>query len=479
MNKPEKKIIKKDVKKILKQEVGTAAGKAHRAKLRGRDAKRAIQVVHKQAKGGTLSRNPAAMFHRAFTDRDAARLAWMLTVCDPFGKHHWAVPPTMGLGVPLAAPRIYRITMRGFAEANVLGRVYIGANADMWLADPTRATLTNAQPRYGFLGNSVVNGVGNQRGAPVHHTISTYAGCAAATPVIAGSNGYSYPAPSVTAATGLVFTPFPDDFISVQLGGSPTSGDAYQRAQNIAVGLRVRPTAPASGALIPQGVIIMTQQTLGDTVITNAAAANSPTSTGGVDAYSYVSSLFGGPAADELTDEMLARLEWDVMDWPKEKGARGTTWLTAAAIPNQSCALAAYAPKTVGDRIVGFPQLAALGAGMLQGQVVEWEASYIYAFYGGVSYEINAHRGSSAVPAADLTATASAAADHMQLGSPHSPARQAVAATVQPSVSAGDVSSKSASQWLGTGKQVIETATGSTIGELLGEGLGFLGAMLF
>lgn len=475
------KNIRKDVKKILKHEVGTAAGKAHRDKGRERDARRAIKVVHKQAKTGPLTAGTSEMFHRAFTDRDAARLAWMLTVCDPFGKHHWAIPPIISPGIPLSLPRIYRVTMRGFAYANAEGRVFIGANADMWLPDPGRATLTNPQPAYGFLGNNPSNGVGFARGAPVHYTIATYAGCTAATPAIVGSTPKSYPGPQVTACTGLGFCYLPNAFINTQLPGDPTSQDAFQRCTNISVGLRVRPTAPASGALVPQGVLMMTQQILGDTVQTNAAAASTSSAIGGADVYGYLAGLHGTGANSELTNDMIARQEWDVMEWPHDKQGKGSaSWLSAAAIPNQSCSLGAYAPKVTGDAIVGYPQLACVGAGMLEGQAVEFEASYTYAFYGAVSYEVNAHKGQAAVPGSDLADTAASAVPHMSIGGEKSlpPSRQAVAAMVQPAVSSGDLKPSSAAKWVSSGKEVIEAATGSSIGDLIGEGLGFLGAML-
>lgn len=476
--KTNEKKVRRDVKKILKNETGRDFHKSARSERRGADARRAITTVQRQSKSGPLSRAPREMFARAFTERDAARLAWMLTVCDPFGKHHWSVPPTLGLGVPLSQPRIYRITLKGFAVANAAGVVFIGANADQWLPDSFRATGTNAQPRFGYLGNNPANGVGDARGTPVHYTSAAYVGCAAATPVVVGSTSVSYPGPEVTAATGLNFLGFPDDFVNTQLPGDATSGNAYQRCQQLALGLRVRPTAPASGALVPQGVILMTQQTLGDTVQTNAAAASSSSAIGGANCYAYMAGLYATASKTNMTDEMVGRQELDVMEWPRDKQTKAASWLSAAAIPNQSCSLAAYAPKNTGDVVVGYPQLAAIGAGMLEGQTVEFEASYIYAFYGAVSYEVNAHRDQASVPLGDMTSTVSSASQHMAVGSQHSPARQAVASVVQPSVASGELKSGSAAKWVQGGKEVIEAATGSSIGDLIGEGLGFLGAML-
>jgi len=273
---------------------------------------------------------------------------------------------------------------------------------------------------------------------------------------------------------------FPDQFIPSQINLAPASANAMQRAQQISLGLRARPVAPATGQLQPTGALVIVQQVLGDTVQTNPAAANSPTSLGGADAYQWVTGLatgVTGATTSPLTPDQVAISEWDLLTWPKVGGAQ--SWITAAAIPNQSCALQPWVPTQNGTAQTGFPQLSVLGVGLGPGAVVEFEASYVYAFYGAVSYEVNVRKGISPVPSSDLEATVSSAANHMRVGDgAYSPARSAVASVVQPHVDSGDIPKSSAADWIKSGSSAIEAATGSSIGDLIGEGLGFLGAML-
>jgi hypothetical protein len=116
---------------------------------------------------------------------------------------------------------------------------------------------------------------------------------------------------------------------------------------------------------------------------------------------------------------------------------------------------------------------------MLSGQVVQFEGVLIYAFYGGVSYEVNVRKTHDAVPLSDLEATAAAAATQMSVGNPNglTPEKQAVASVVEPAIAAGEVHPSKAADWIKSGTQVIEAATGASIGQLIGEGLGFLGAL--
>lgn len=474
--KQSKKVLRKEAKAIIKREIPKDLTRSTRRQERENRNKRAIRVLNREGKSGALTKGNSSMFRRIFTDRDAARLAWMLTVTDPFGKHNWSIPPVIGLGVPLSAPRMYRVTLKGFAQSNANGRCYIGLNADMWLPNSSATALTVAEPRYGFLGNSTANG--GSRGAPLHYTNSAYVGCAGATPPITGSDWRSYPSSVVTQCTGLTFMTLPDNFINTQLNNNPASANAYQRAQCVSAGLRVRPVAPAAGALVPQGVLLMTQQTLGDTVQTNATAASSPSAIGGVDVYSYMAGLALPAGVNPLTPEMVAIKEVDMLEWPMKD--KGHEWLSAAAIPNQSCALAAWVPPQVGTVQVGQPQLACIGSGMLSGQTIEFEGTLVYAFYGGVSYEVNPRKAAEPVPYADLQATASSAVNHMAIDSPKQsqPSRQAVQSVAQTVVDAGDVSRTSAADWIKSGSTAIEAATGSSIGDLIGEGLGFLASAL-
>jgi hypothetical protein len=468
-----KKILRKDIKNLAKKDVRPSEAKVLKAKKRRNRTKRAISVATQET--STLRAGNSAMFKRLFTDRDAARLAWMLTVTDPFGQHSWAIPPIISPGIPLSLPRIYRYEFNGFAVANASGRVFIGVNADQWLPNASSAAATVPVPYYSYLGNSTANG--GTRGYPVHYTSAAYVGC----PTVTGSSGFSYPGPAIavaSAVTGLNFMQFPDNFINTQLNNASASGNAFQRSTCISCGLRARPVAPASGALVPQGTLLMCQQILGDTVQTNPAAASGTLVIGGADAYAYMTGTVNAPGAlVTISDDMVSTEEWDVMEWPREGKERA--WLTAAAIPNQSCSLGAFVPAQTGTSVVGYPQLAVLGQGMLSGQVVQFQAVLVYAFYGSVSYEVNHQRVSTSVPLGDLSATAAAAASHMAIGGdPVKPAHQAAAATAQTAVDAGELHPSKAVDWLKSGAAAIESATGQTLGDLVGEGLGIVAGLL-
>lgn len=466
------KEVRKEIKKTAKRDVRSVE-KQTKSERRKKDAEQAILVHTKEASRSPLGATSSAMFRRLFTNRDAARFAWMLTVADPFGHHAWSIPPIMSPGVPLSVPRYYRYTFTGFSVANASGRLFIGVNADMWLPNPAASAATVAQPAYCFLGNSTANG--GTRGTPVHYTLSNYIGTA-----VAGSTGTSYPGPSIASAAGLTLMAFPDNFVTTQLNNAPASANAYQRAQCISAGLRVRPQAPAAGATIPQGTLLMVQQILGDTVQTNPAAASGPGVIGGVDAYAYMKGGFTSPGTQTvLTDDMVAYDEWDIMEWPRETKKGGHAWLSAAAIPNQSCSLGAWVPTQTGTALVGYPQLAVLGQGMLQGQVVEFEATLTYAFYGSVSYEVVHQREQTAVPIQDLQATAAAASKHMVVGSNSaSPGQRAAAAVAQTAIDSGELHPSKAVDWIKSGSKAVEAATGSSVGELVGEGLALVASLL-
>jgi hypothetical protein len=471
-NKQQKKKLNNSIKAIE-----SSLSKAEKTKIVKQKAKRktagnAIQAVinREMASKSPIRAGNARMFAKAFTERHAAILGWMLTVTDPFGTEHvHSIPPILAPGIPMSEPRIYRYVFHAIAVANASGRVYIGANADMWLPNLAKTAATVPEPQYCFLGNSTANA--GARGAPVHYTTATYAGT--------GSGiGLSYPSPASSGAVGLNFMSFPDTFIPAQINLAPASANAMQRAQCISVGLRARPITPATGAFQATGALAVVQQILGDTVQTNPAAANAAGALGGADAYQWITGLTSSAAGpNTLTPDQVAFTEWDCLTWPKVGGAQ--SWLGAAAIPNQSCCLQPWVPTQIGSIAVGFPQLAILGVGLGTGASIEFEASYTYAFYGAVSYEVNSRKQSPAVPVGDLEATVASAGSHMRVGGgAYSPARAAVAATVQPHVDSGDVTKSSAGDWVKSGAQSIEAVTGSSIGDLIGEGLGFLGAML-
>lgn len=466
------KKVKSEVKRAIK-EVGRAKGI--------KEGKTPEKALVKELKQGTPTQQATGKyFRRNFTKRDAARMAWMLCVADPFGSKAVPVPATLTPGASMSCPRMYSVTLKNFAVVNAAGCAFIGLNADAWLPNPSAAAGSPPVPYKLYLGNSTSNA--GTRGWPLHYTIQTYVGGGGV-----GATGKSYPSPanSVASATlGITFQQLPDNFIDAQLNGNPASGNAFQRFQCVSAGLRVRPTAPAAGALVQTGVVMMVQQTLGDTVLTNPASANQTASAGGNDCYGYMSGLSnlatGGVTTTNvpgLAPDSIGSEEWDIAEWPKSRNEKN--WLEAAAIPNQSCSFGQWTAGQTGDNTVGYPQVAAIVAGSQSGQQIEYEARLVYAFYGTVSYQENAAALVPSVPVSDLAATVTDGAAHLSISNrATTPKRAGIQAMVQPSIEDGSVHPSNAAAWINSGKEVIESATGSSIGELVGEGLGFLAAAL-
>jgi len=475
----ERALAKKKVTKpviVLTEDEKRQRDKKARSATSTKAAVAAIQAPHVQR-----------YFRRLFSKRDASKLAWLKTVAHPFAGPDVPIPAIIAPGTINDVPRLYPFEATGFAVANSLGRVYIWLNADGWLPSGSASAGTNPVPQYQFLGNSTSNG--GSRGTPAGYTTQTYAGC---TGLVATATGNSFPYPLANGGSnvsGLTFLQLPDNFINTQVNNSPTSGNAYQKYRVVSAGLRARPSAPAPGSLVSSGVLLATQQVQGDNLITNmGAAAGSPGSPGGTDAYAYASgmqSTRGAGSSDltrnpPLTHDQIGTVEWSIEKWPNamsDDGSQEREWLTVAAIPNQSCCFSAYVPAQAGSNYVGYPQLAILGAGLFPGQTVEFQVRMLYEFHGGISYEQQSTFRPPAVPAADLQELMTHT-PHLNVRSPVPVAARPAVALAQQAVDVGDLHPKAATDWIRTGASVIEAATGSTVGELVGEGLGALAAFL-
>lgn len=423
-------------------------------------------------------------YSRRFTERDAWLLAWFHCVTNPW---KYAVPPPFPYAASPGTPRMFPLRITGAAIANSVGACFIWLNADGWFPSPQAVATTAPVPWTPFLGNSTANS--GARGYPAGHTNGSYAGCS---PTIAGSTGLSMPGPTIAVATaiaGVVFQRIPDNFIAGQINTDPVSANASQRYNCVAAGLRVRPSAPAAGTVVPGGVVCMTQQILGDTLIANPVAANGTAAPGGVNCYNYVRSFqttaTGGAvtaAPAPLDDSQIATKEYDLETWPR--GGDGKhDWLEATAVPNQSCCFLALTPPQTGASVVGEPQLVAIGNGLTAGQVVEYEATLIYAFYGIVSYEkygiADAPSRSNPVSSDETARALSVGSGHMRIDSEAGvPGRRATAAFGSEAKFDGVAAAKDIGGWISTGASVVKEVTGLSIPELIGEGLGFLAAIL-
>jgi hypothetical protein len=407
------------------------------------------------------SNTPNAMtrtyLHQFFARKDAARTAWALMVGNPFGDIAVPVPVSLTPGASPACPRMFRVKLTNFATANAAGFVYIGANGDAWSVNTSAVAGSAATPAYLYLGNSTAFGT---RGYPVHWTISTYVGCPLQ---VTGSDSNSYPGSQVTLAngvTGLGFAQLPDGFITGQTDCSVGAANLIQRYSNVAVGLRARPT---TAALAAQGTLVCYQQTVGDNYVTNPVYAAGTALPGGKNTYTYMQSV---------PEEEIGRLEMSIPDWPTDK------WIGAAGLPNTYTSFGQWSPGNVGASIIGRPCVSIIGQGLSAGQVIEWEAEYIYAFYGSISYEPSALKNRQVASSpAEIGSILSSGAQHMGPSNQQS-YRAPLKAVAQEAVDSGRTNKSGVGDWIKSGSNLIEEVTGSSIGELVGEGLGFLAALL-
>lgn len=281
------------------------------------------------------------------SENQAALIAWAHTVANPRTLNPHPVPVIAGPGASAAEGRMYQARFYGVASANSSGFVAIGANCDGWHADPTQLV---PQPDNIYLSAGLLT-------YPVHFTTNTWAGGAVANPLC-------YPQASLSAlvpTVGLQFLSLPQNFLPL------TNKDT--RFTLVSIELRARPVSVAletSGDLAAFSQRMLAEQTL-------------PT-------------LYAG-AADNVYAEMLAvqpqalaRNRQACANWPSNK------WLSVCGVPNtytcfgQWPMTAAAGAADVSTK-VGFPSIEIIGAGLQNGQEVEFELVYNYAVYGIVTYQ--------------------------------------------------------------------------------------------
>lgn len=437
-------------------------------------------VVNSSAREAAPRVGPAGrQFFRTFSHRDAAKLAWMACVANPKFAPPMPIPASITPGASPATPRMFRVGLKGVSTANALGRFCIGANADAWIPNPNRASGAVATPYYCYLGNS--SAFGGARGYPVHYTIQTWAGNGA------GSDGTSWPAPNkvaTVATTGLYYVQLPDKFIAGQPNADPSTGNNSGAYSNVALELRARPIAPPAGGLVMAGTMWSVQQTMGDSFATCPSAANATGTVGGIDAVAYIGGMttVSNASGQPLSSDMVALTEWDLASWPRESSSSSPTappshsWMSIVALPNQSCSFGQWAGGNTGATQVGYPQCAFMGFGAISGQQVEFEVDYVYAYYGVLSYEVKDDVRPVRVPDADVKSLMTSGLQHLQ--GANRGIRGAVAAVAQEAVDKGEVGASSVGSWIQAGSSAVEKLTGQSIGELVGEGLGFVAEML-
>lgn len=453
-NKQQNKKERKEIKKI-ENVIRTRTKKGGLRNPKNKDT-----ASHIASEGAHTPKQGMDSFMRqAFSRKEASRYMWGMCVTNPWTAQCSPIPMSITPGASASCPRMYPVTLRGVAIANASGFFHIGANADGWVQKYNNAGLASIEafpiPDIGkmYLGYPSSLGVGYSRGAPVHATQQSWAGDTAG-PV--GANGFSSPnsqtfAASATIVAGsFVAAKFPDTFIPQ---ADPTDAGSGERFTQVALGLRVRPLAPL---LTTAGRMTMFQQTLGD----NEANTFS-TSNGAIDTFASLSAI---------PKEQLNRHEVAVANWPPEK------WLTASAIPNTTVCFGQWKGNTGdGSRQAGHPMLSVLGEGVTTGTRFEYEARYVYAYYGILSYEQNAQE-----VARQVSAGAEAIQEFVELAPAHmkplvipadhhSMGKQASHIMAQSAVDNGKATSKSVGSYIADGVKVVEAITGESVSDVIGE----------
>ncbi len=417
----------------------------------------------------------------------AALLAWAHTVLNPRTLYPHPVPlGAVAGGSSAAEARMYQVTLYGTAVVNADGCFHIGVNADGWAP----AVANDPPPPVG-------------QKSSVYGTYLTYpganptAGCTTSTPVTftleawagnggVGSSGAHFPdwaahnatytsdgSTTTAGATGLDGCSLPVNFCPSPYDSGQGNLDA--RYNMVSSELRLRP----EGKLVDQS---------GDIGIFNWRGT--PTKS------LYPSVAYNAAATydDMLTvpDTFLSRNRLAVADWPSNK------WLSAVANPNTVCAFDQIqildAVHRGGDNgtdgfnnQVGFPAIFAMGKGLEPGTAIEFEVTYNYAIYGIPTFQTG-QRGATDV-AVGGDQIASVVQNGMRdLAKPVVTAgtkenAKGVASVVRSEQMAGNMPTGGGalSSIVGGVKAaipVIESVTGSSIGETIADVLGGLGALL-
>jgi len=448
--KGEKKAEKK-VEKEIKREVHRLLPAS--ASSTGRQKEK---VIHKpkDAAGGSV-RNYAtphnalnSQIHKFMPSQvQAALMAWAHTVANPRTQNPHPVPIACAPGASASVPLMYQCTLYGVAKANSLGKLFIGANADAWYPLQTGSGgIDQIQP-----GNKFITQPGTfteGQGAPVHYTTETYAGTSAPLPVCTGAQFPPTGASATSGVNGLNFAWFPGDFVPTIVGDT--------RYTCVSVELRAR---PVQAALYASGELVafnyrraMVQETI--------APANT----------------LGNMLA--MQPSYLSRNRVACPNWPTSK------WLTTVAVPNTGTCFGQWIPSgnTPGTYTVAAPSVFIFGDGLPDGAPVEFEATYNYAIYGARTYTTSGSSGADALQVDGSRATP-VVANGFTLLQPTlnggRPDARGVGAVVKAEQQDGRMPSvKDVIGGVKAGVNVIESVTGTDIGEEIASIIGDIAAFL-
>ncbi len=452
--KAEKKVEKKVEHAIAKAEKGYTAS---RSGPKQAVIKKPDYAIGSKREYGTPYNALNSTMHKFMpSSYQAALMAWAHTVANPRILSPHPPPVLAAAGSSPAEARMYQLPLKGTAVANATGYFWIVVNADGWV--PATVQEVSSQAPVPWTGSQYLQASGQS--TPVSYTNGSYVGSACPNyqtydQAIGGAGG--------TAGVKSLELPVPPNFIpAIQ---------ADTRYTLVSVELRLRPEgAPLNAS--------------GDLAIFNLRTQVTRT---------QYPSWTGSPnstpeACLAVPDKIFSKQRAAVANWPSKK------WLTAVAVPNTVCCLGqwyplgstAVGPGSAANGRVGLPSVWAIGKGLAANTPVEFEVVYNYALYGIRDYETLSTGGSDPVVASgpvedyrnngmsgSLTPTIRGEnADH-----------RATAAAMRSEQMAGRApdgpgAGKMIAEGIKGAKDIIEEVTGSSIGELIAEGAGFIASML-
>lgn len=447
---------------------------------------KSIVVPQSKKKYGTTTNGASHQVAKfSLNSMQAALLAWAHTVLNPRTLNPHPVP--MGAfagGSSAAEARMYQVTLYGTAVVNAAGAFWILVNADGWASvvpqDPIipsqTATVYAQYLTYPSGPGSPIAGASTS--TPVTFTDQAWAGEGSLGTTGADCpNMFMHNAPFTDDGStiqaqfnGLQGCEIPGNFCPAPFG---TSAALDARYNMVSTELRLRP----EGKLVDQS---------GDIGIFNWRG----TPTRNI----YPTAMDTAPTYDDMLtipDTFLSRHRLAVADWPSNK------WLSAVANPNTVCCFsqpliqpASYRSNSgvVGfNNAVGLPAIFACGKGLEPGTAIEFEVTMNYAIYGIPTFQTGV-RGATdvAVGADQVSSTVQNGMRDLVQPSIVTAGREnakGVASVVKAEqMSGGMPKGPGALQSIVGGVKaavpVIESITGTSIGETIAEVLGGLGALL-
>lgn len=414
----------------------------------------------------------------------AALLAWAHTVLNPRTLFPHPVPlGAFAGGSSAAEARMYQVTLYGTAVVNSAGCFWIIVNSDGWVpvipSDPIIPSQINSIYGMYLTYPGISSAPGASTPTPVTYTLESWVG--EGSPGTTGAdcpNNYMHNAPFSDDGTilqspyvGLAGCALPINFCPAPY--SDTQPDA--RYNEVSTELRLRP----EGKLIDQS---------GDIGIFNWRGT--PTRS------MYPTSMANAPTYDdmlEIPNTFLSRNRLAVADWPSNK------WMSAVANPNTVCCFnqpliqpAAWSNVGAGraagiNNTVGFPSIFACGKGLEPGTTIEFEVTKNYAIYGIPTFQTGSRSATDVAVGADQVASTvqNGMRDLVKpiISSGEKETARGVASVIKSEQMAGSMPTgpgalQSIVGGVKTAIPVIESITGTSIGETIAEVLGGLGALL-